>query len=110
MTSSQSRFARSAAIPVICHFLPYPVSRILTGVAGHEILDPTLEAERARSRLGLAVRPLAHRDFRLLAIGSGSAFTGYWMFYVAQGWLALELTNSAAWVGLLSTSGLIPFF
>ncbi len=52
---------------------------------------------------------MRNRDFRLLMLAQFAAQTGYWSFYVAQGWLALQLTNSPGWVGLITTAGLIPF-
>jgi MFS family permease len=45
-------------------------------------------------------RALSHRDFRLFWIGAFLSNTGTWMQAVAQGWLVLQLTNSAFWLGL----------
>ena len=44
---------------------------------------------------------LRHRNFRLFWIGQTLSLIGTWMQTMAQGWLALELTNSAFLVGLV---------
>ena len=51
---------------------------------------------------------LRHRNFRLFWIGQTMSLTGTWMQTMAQGWLALELTNSAFLVGLVATASSIP--
>lgn len=49
-----------------------------------------------------------HRNFRLFLIGQTLSLIGTWMQTMAQGWLALELTNNAFLVGLVATVGSIP--
>lgn len=49
-----------------------------------------------------------HRNFRLFWIGQTISLTGTWMQSVAQGWLALELSDSAFMVGLVSAAGSFP--
>jgi MFS family permease len=49
-----------------------------------------------------------HRNFRLFLIGQTMSLIGTWMQTMAQGWLALELTNSAFLVGLVATASSIP--
>src|SRR5256714_4906260 len=49
-----------------------------------------------------------HRNFRLFWTGQTVSLIGTWMQQVAQGWLALELTNSAFMVGLVSAAGSFP--
>lgn len=44
---------------------------------------------------------LAHRGFRILWIGSIFSFTAHWTLQVALGWVAYELTASAAMLGLI---------
>jgi MFS family permease len=51
---------------------------------------------------------LRHRNFRLFLIGQTLSLIGTWMQTMAQGWLALELTNSAFLVGLVATASSIP--
>ena len=49
-----------------------------------------------------------HRNFRLFWIGQTVSLIGTWMHQVAQGWLALQLSNSAFIVGLVSAAGSLP--
>jgi MFS family permease len=50
----------------------------------------------------------AHRNFRLFWIGQTVSLIGTWMQQVGQGWLALELSNSAFIVGLVAAAGSLP--
>jgi len=49
-----------------------------------------------------------HRNFRFFFLGQATSLVGTWMQYVAQGWLVLQLTNSAYYVGLVSALGGLP--
>ena len=49
-----------------------------------------------------------HRNFRLFWTGQTVSLIGTWMQQVGQGWLALELTNSAFMVGLVSAAASFP--
>lgn len=51
---------------------------------------------------------LRHRNFRLFFLGQTTSLVGTWMQSVAQGWLVLQLTNSAYYVGLVSALGSLP--
>ncbi len=51
---------------------------------------------------------LTHRNFRLFWIGQTVSLVGTWMQTMAQGWLALELTNNAFLVGLVASIGSFP--
>ena len=51
---------------------------------------------------------LRHRDFRLFIFGQFVSLCGTWIQTVAQGWLVLQLTNSAFLVGLVTTLGSLP--
>jgi len=50
----------------------------------------------------------AHRNFRLFWIGQTVSLIGTWMHQVALGWLALQLSNDAFIVGLVSAAGSLP--
>src|SRR6476619_292432 len=63
--------------------------------------------ERARSLNPFRVLQ-AHRNFRLFWIGQTVSLIGTWMQQVGQGWLALQLSNSALVVGLVSAAGSLP--
>jgi len=51
---------------------------------------------------------LRHRNFRLFWFGQTLSLIGTWMQSMAQGWLALELTNNAFLVGLVASAGSLP--
>lgn len=51
---------------------------------------------------------MVHRNFRLFWLGQTGSVIGTWMESVATGWLALQLTNSAFMVGLVSAAGSLP--
>ena len=51
---------------------------------------------------------VTHRNFRLFWIGQTLSLIGTWMQTMAQGWLALELTNNAFLVGLVASIGSLP--
>ena len=51
---------------------------------------------------------LRHRNFRLFIIGQFVSLCGTWIQTVAQGWLVLQLTDSAFAVGLVTTLGSLP--
>ena len=51
---------------------------------------------------------LRHRNFRLFLTGQTLSLIGTWMQSMAAGWLALELTNSAFFVGLVATASSVP--
>lgn len=49
-----------------------------------------------------------HRNFRLFWAGQTVSLVGTWMQMMAQGWLALQLTNDAFLVGLVAAAGAFP--
>jgi MFS family permease len=49
-----------------------------------------------------------HRNFRLFWIGQTVSLIGTWMQQVGQGWLALQLSDSAFIVGLVSAAASLP--
>src|SRR3954471_5662750 len=49
-----------------------------------------------------------HRNFRLFWTGQTVSLIGTWMQQVGVGWLALQLTNSAFLVGVVSAAGSFP--
>ncbi len=51
---------------------------------------------------------LRHRDFRLFISGQLVSQCGTWVQTVAQGWLVLQLTDSALAVGLVTALGSLP--
>ena len=51
---------------------------------------------------------LRHRNFRLFWFGQLISLAGTWMQSVAQGWLVLQLTNSAFLLGLVTAANWLP--
>jgi MFS family permease len=51
---------------------------------------------------------LRHRNFRLFLTGQFISLCGTWMQTIAQGWLVLQLTDSAFAVGLVTALGSLP--
>jgi MFS family permease len=49
-----------------------------------------------------------HRNFRLFWSGHTLSLVGSWMQTMAQGWLALELSNSALVVGVVAAASSLP--
>lgn len=49
-----------------------------------------------------------HRNFRLFWSGQTLSLVGSWMQTMAQGWLALELSNSPVIVGLVAAASSLP--
>ncbi len=45
-----------------------------------------------------------HRNYRFLSLGTIAMYSGVWIQTVAQGWLVLQLTNSALFLGIVSFS------
>jgi len=76
-----------------------------TAPDGHP--SPTTHAPSSKSINPFRVL-LTHRNFRLFWIGQTLSLIGTWMQTMAQGWLALELTNNAFLVGLVASIGSLP--
>jgi MFS family permease len=51
---------------------------------------------------------LRHRNFRLFWFGQTLSLIGTWMQVMAEGWLALQLSNSAFVVGLVAAAQSLP--
>lgn len=72
-----------------------------------------LPSERERNRgVSEMFRAFRHRNYLLFWSGAFVSNTGTWMQAVAQGWLVLQLSNSAFWLGVdgfMSTAGGLIF-
>lgn len=55
-----------------------------------------------------ALAAFGHRDYRVFWVGALVSNVGSWMQTVAQGWLVLELTDSAFMLGLVGFAGTLP--
>ncbi|HEU5304366.1 MAG TPA: MFS transporter [Gemmatimonadales bacterium] len=60
------------------------------------------------SSLRVVFAALRHRNFRLFLTGQFISLCGTWMQTIAQGWLVLQLTDSAFAVGLVTALGSLP--
>lgn len=73
---------------------------------------PTPHERRATKETRESLNPfralIKHRNFRYFWIGQTVSLIGTWMQSIAQGWLALELSDSALIVGLVSAAGSFP--
>lgn len=65
-------------------------------------------SSRVRARFLSAFPALASRNFRLYFLGQIISMIGTWLQMVAQGWLVLEMTGSAYWVGVAAATSTIP--
>jgi predicted MFS family arabinose efflux permease len=79
-----------------------------------ESLEATASTPPAppHGRLRQTFSALHYRDFRLLWIGAFTSTIGTWMQTVAQGWLVLEMTDSALLLGVdgfLATGPMLIF-
>jgi len=72
---------------------------------GGAVSDTTATSAIELPRILSALR---HRDFRLFWAGNFLSNVGTWMQNVAQGWLVLQLTNSAFWLGLVGFASTVP--
>ena len=80
------------------------------GLAAPEIGEPaapSIEVARA-TRISETFRALRHRNYRLFYTGQAISLTGTWMQTVAQSWLVIELTDSKAALGIVTTLQFLP--
>jgi MFS family permease len=80
------------------------------GLAAPEIggpAVPSVEVARA-GRVSETFRALRHRNYRLFYTGQAISLTGTWMQTVAQSWLVIELTDSKAALGIVTTLQFLP--
>ena len=65
---------------------------------------------RESTRLGLILRALKYRNYKLFFVGQSISLIGTWMTQVATGWLVYRLTGSALWLGIVGFTGQIATF
>ena len=61
-----------------------------------------------KSNLGLMLRALKYRNYRLFFFGQGTSLIGTWMQQAAIGWLVYRLTGSSFYLGLVSFCSQMP--
>jgi MFS family permease len=82
-----------------------PRADAVDGLAHGAVTDAAETTVIEIPRLGRALR---HRDFRLFWTGNFLSNIGTWMQNIAQGWLVLQLTNSAFWLGVVGFAASFP--
>jgi len=70
--------------------------------------QPSPATESAAASLNPFKTLQRHRNFRLFWFGQTLSLIGTWMQTMAEGWLALELSNSAFIVGLVAAAQSLP--
>lgn len=64
--------------------------------------------EHALEQAGMFQSLRAYHGFRMLFLGTMATNSAFWMYQIAVGWLALQLTDSPLFVGLTGFAGGIP--
>ncbi|MGZ4878075.1 MAG: MFS transporter [Candidatus Angelobacter sp.] len=82
-----------------------PRADAVDGLAHGAVTDA---AETTVIEVPRLTRALRHRDFRLFWTGNFLSNIGTWMQNIAQGWLVLQLTNSAFWLGVVGFAASFP--
>ncbi len=78
----------------------------LQAVAVEETVAPQLAP--AAIEMPRVLRAFRNRDYRYFWLGNFLSNIGTWMQNVAQGWLVLELSNSAFWLGVVGFAASAP--
>ncbi len=79
------------------------------GVAAHEDQQVKPGGDASPERLGLLSSLKLYRDYRQLWISTVLTQIGQWMLQITLGWVVLNLTDSAGYVGLIGFASGIPF-
>ncbi len=104
MSSEKETGGGSAVTPVIDE-PSLPRADAADGLAHGAVTDA---AETTVIEIPRIARALRHRDFRLFWAGNFLSNIGTWMQNIAQGWLVLQLTNSAFWLGVVGFAASFP--
>ena len=105
--SENSQPTNGAGLPAIDD-PALPRADAVAGIAHATPTDTATDAGTTSFELPRIARALQHRDFRLFWAGNFLSNIGTWMQNVAQGWLVLQLTNSAFWLGMVGFASSIP--
>lgn len=104
--SKHSGCERALPLSSLGAFSP-PVLRQSRMVLEAEEIEPLEEVPKRRTAM---FRALSHPNYRRFWVGAFLSNVGTWMQAVAQGWLVLQLTNSAFWLGLDGFMATAPGF
>jgi predicted MFS family arabinose efflux permease len=103
--STETEITASSAVPPVIAEPALPNAEAAEGLARGAVTDA---AETSVIELPRLARALRHRDFRLFWTGNFLSNIGTWMQNIAQGWLVLQLTNSAFWLGVVGFAASFP--
>jgi MFS family permease len=103
--SPEAEITVSSAVPAALAEPALPSAEAADGLARGAVTDA---AETSVIEIPRIARALRHRDFRLFWTGNFLSNIGTWMQNIAQGWLVLQLTNSAFWLGLVGFASSFP--
>src|SRR6476646_9332714 len=101
----RARYARTRSVKMIS--TAAASARATAHKSASVILPTSAEVDSAPSLQRMA-SALRHEDFRLFWAGNFLSNIGTWMQNVAQGWLVLQLTNSAFWLGVVGFAASFP--
>ncbi|ACF45151.1 major facilitator superfamily MFS_1 [Prosthecochloris aestuarii DSM 271] len=85
-----------------------PVDDVLANVEGYDSGPDDGSGSRLKTSALSAFPAFRSRNFRLYFIGQIVSMIGTWLQMVAQGWLVLEMTGSAFWVGVTAAASSLP--
>src|SRR5688500_19814276 len=85
-----------------------PCLTLMSGPVPRSARDDSHYFPSVPARTASVFSALRHRDFRLFLGGQLVSQCGTWVQPVAQGWPALQLTDSAFAVGLVTALGSLP--
>jgi len=77
-------------------------------VTDEQVSSAGQDCRGIRCRLRSAFPAFSSRNFRLYFAGQIVSMIGTWLQMVAQGWLVLEMTGSAFWVGVTAAAASLP--
>jgi MFS family permease len=103
--STETEIKGGSAVPAVISEPTLPHADAVDGLAHGAVTDA---AETTVIEIPRFARALRHRDFRLFWTGNFLSNIGTWMQNVAQGWLVLQLTNSAFWLGVVGFAASFP--
>lgn len=79
-----------------------------TGRAVASATAPAAESASVTAHDGMFQSLRAYPEFRFLWLGTLATNSAFWMYQIAVGWLALQMTDSPLFVGLTGFAGGIP--
>jgi MFS family permease len=103
--STDTEINGGAALPPVIDQPAMPRADAVDGLAHGAVTDA---AETTVIEIPRLARALRHRNFRLFWTGNFLSNIGTWMQNIAQGWLVLQLTNSAFWLGVVGFAASFP--